>query len=149
MVIKESPLTEQLCGELIALSREWEDEDSCRGYRANTAEDLSGRRIFTARKDGELVGYLFGLLEREKNGNSVLKKDEAYFELEELYVKPAFRSQGLGRALYARAEQTLRCEASAILLSTATKDWRRILHFYLEELGMDFWSARLFHRITD
>lgn len=149
MELKESTLTEQLRAELIALSHDWEQEASCRGYRANTVEDLSGRRIFTARKDGELVGYLFGLLEREKNGNSVLKKDEAYFELEELYVKPAFRSQGLGRALYARAEQTLRHEASAILLSTATRDWRRILHFYLEELGMDFWSARLFHRITD
>ena len=51
------------------------------------------------------------------------------------------------KALYAAAEEALRGEARVILLSTATKDFRRILHFYLEELGMDFWSARLFKEI--
>jgi hypothetical protein len=30
------------------------------------------------------------------------------------------------------------------MLSTATKNARAILHFYLDELGMEFWSARLF-----
>ena len=34
-----------------------------------------------------------------------------------------------------------------IMLSTATKDYRRILHFYIDELGMDFWYARLFRKI--
>jgi len=34
-----------------------------------------------------------------------------------------------------------------IFLSTATKDWRKIFHFYIEELGMEFWSARLFKKL--
>ena len=34
-----------------------------------------------------------------------------------------------------------------LMLSTATKDCKRILHFYLDELGMDFWSARLFKKL--
>ena len=71
-----------------------------------------------------------------------------YFELEELYVVPERRSQGIGRELFSFAEKTLGGEAAYILLGTATKDWRRILHFYLDELGMDFWSARLFKKTT-
>ena len=35
-------------------------------------------------------------------------------------------------------------EADFVLLSTATRNWRAILHFYIDELGMEFWSARLF-----
>ena len=34
-----------------------------------------------------------------------------------------------------------------LMLSTATKNYKSILHFYIEELGMDFWSARLFKRL--
>jgi hypothetical protein len=34
------------------------------------------------------------------------------------------------------------------MLSTATKNWKAIFHFYLDELGMKFWSARLFKKVT-
>ena len=34
-----------------------------------------------------------------------------------------------------------------IMLSTATKNYKSILHFYIDELGMDFWSARLFKKL--
>jgi len=34
-----------------------------------------------------------------------------------------------------------------IMLSTATKNYKSILHFYIDELGMDFWNARLFKKI--
>ena len=148
MEIAEEYLTDGLERELIALSRDWEREDSCRGYRENARADLEGRRFFTAREDGALLAYLFGIMETEEKGNSVLKQGEPYFELEELYVVPERRSQGIGRELYAFAEKTLAGETEQILLGTATKDWRRILHFYIEELGMDFWSARLFKKIT-
>ena len=59
------------------------------------------------------------------------------------------RSRGFGSALFRFAEEAVRGEASYMMVSTATKNWRAILHFYLEELGMDFWNARLFKRITD
>ena len=54
MEIAEERLSAKLSGELIALSRDWEGEDSCRGYRENGPEDLAGNRIFTAREDGAL-----------------------------------------------------------------------------------------------
>jgi len=34
-----------------------------------------------------------------------------------------------------------------LFLSTATKDYKRILHFYIDEMGMDFWTARLFKKL--
>ena len=41
---------------------------------------------------------------------------EPYAELTELYVEPAFRRRGLGRALIARAEQLARARGAADLL---------------------------------
>ena len=68
-----------------------------------------------------------------------------YFEIEELYVVTAHRSKGIGRRLFALAEETARQDGLPyLMLSTATKNARAILHFYLDELGMEFWSARLF-----
>ena len=144
----EAEPNDTLFARLIALSADWEREDSCRGYRENTEEDLRGRRVFVAEEDGEIVGYLFGRTENAERSSTVMDKGTAYFELEELYVIPSRRSQGVGRRLFALAEQAARAEGlGQVLLSTATKDWRAILHFYIEELGMDFWSARLFKKL--
>lgn len=71
-----------------------------------------------------------------------------YFEVEELYVKPAHRSRGIGRRLFMLLEETMKGEGvEYILLSTATKNYRAVLHFYIDELEMQFWNARLFKRI--
>ena len=146
--IREEQLNEALAAELIALSEDWEAEQSCTGYRKNGWDDLKDERFFLAREDGELIGYLFGHLEKAEKMSSVMPEGTPYFELEELYVRPERRSQGLGRALFEHAEAELKAEGvPMLLLGTATKDWRRILHFYLEELGMDFWSARLYKRL--
>ncbi len=71
----------------------------------------------------------------------------ACFEVEELYVKPAYRSQGVGSALFRYAEEAVHGEAEFVTLGTATKNFQAILHFYINELGMEFWSARLFKKL--
>ena len=61
---------------------------------------------------------------------------------------PQRRSGGIGRALFGFVENQLRAEGvGCMVLSTATKNHRAILHFYLDELDMEFWSARLFKRL--
>ena len=150
IVIRETALTDAVMDTLIAFSRDWEAENSCHGYRANTAEDLEGRRVFLAldTENGERpVGYLFGLTETSRNASSVMPEGTACFEVEELYVVPACRSRGIGTALFRAAADAVRGEAAYITLSTATKNWRAILHFYLEELHMEFWNARLFMKL--
>lgn len=146
--IRESTGEEAALRDILALSEAWERENSCYGYRKNEKGDIEGRRIFTAEREGKTVGYLFGRKEYLKNTSSVAPDGTEYFEIEEIYVVAKYRSMGIGRALYEFLEERLKEEGTDyIFLSTATKDWRKIFHFYIEELGMEFWSARLFKKL--
>ena len=142
----EAGLSDAVTGTLIEMSAEWEAETSCHGYRKNTEEDIAGNRVFLAFSEGKTVGYVFGHHEKTDRATSVIPEGAAVFEVEEIYVRPEYRNAGIGRKLFTFAENAVRGEADYITLSTATKNWRAILHFYIDELGMDFWSARLFKK---
>ena len=149
MRIRETPLTDAVLERLISLSEDWEAENSCYGYRANERADIEGNRVFLAEEDGETVGYLFGHSFKSENMRSIMPEGTDCFEVEELYVVPAFRSRGIGAALFRHASEAVKAEAEYMILSTATRNWRAVFHFYLDELGMEFWSARLFKRIRE
>ncbi len=144
MTIQEVEPTGKLLEQLIALSWDWEAENSSHGYRKNTPADIEGNRVFVAFEEGAVIGYLFGHEEVIEKATSVYPAGTTSFELEELYVKPRYRNRGVGRALFQYVEKELAGKVDMILLGTATKDFRSILHFYIDELGMEFWSARLF-----
>ena len=146
LIYKETELNEEILSRLIAFSRDWEVEDSTYGYRANTKEDIEGNRIFVAEKEGQIIAYLFGHQEHSENMRSIMKEGTLFFEVEELYVIPEERNQGIGSMLFRYLEESLD-EEEYIVLSTATKNYRSILHFYLDELAMQFWSARLYKKI--
>lgn len=129
------------------LSEDWEKESTCHGCRKNSLENMEGNRIFLAIDDGAVIGYLFGHNLAAEKTNSIYQVGTVCFEIEELYVKPSSRSRGIGRELFWYAEKAVCSEADMLLLSTATRNFRAILHFYIDELGMEFWSARLFKRI--
>ncbi|MBD5161056.1 MAG: GNAT family N-acetyltransferase [Oscillibacter sp.] len=147
MVTREVPLTDEIVLTLITMSADWEAENSCHGYRKNGRGNLEGNRVFIAEESGEIIGYLFGKLKKSKNQGAVVPDGTDYFEVEELYVKPAYRSRGVGSALFRYVEEQVRPEAKYLMLGTATKDHRAILHFYIDELGMEFWSAALFKKL--
>ena len=144
---REFPLTQELMERLIAFSEDWAAEKSCTGYRANTPEDIEGNRVFLATEGEKVIAYLFGRAFLSKDSRSIMPDDTPCFEVEELYVVPERRSQGVGRALFEQASQIVSAEAQYILLSTATRNWRAILHFYIDELGMTFWNARLYKEL--
>ena len=148
MKISEVKADDKIYEELIRLSEKWEAENSCYGYRKNEEADIEGNRIFIARDGENVIGYLFGYLEKSERSTSIMPDGTPVFEVEELYVKPEYRSKGIGKMLFAYTESAVRNEADYIMLSTATKNWRAIFHFYLDELGMEFWSARLFKKVT-
>lgn len=147
MTIREAILDEKTLAVLIRLSEDWTAENSCYGYRPNEKSDIEGNQIFLAEEDGRTVGYLFGKVCPSKQMQSIMPEGTPYFEVEELYVVPERRSRGIGMKLFRHAEEALKAEAEYMVLSTATKNWKAIFHFYLDELDMSFWSARLFKKI--
>lgn len=145
----ETELTPAVLEVLKQMSADWAAENSCRGYFANDESDIRGNRIFLALDGDAPVGYLFGQVTRAKQTSTVMEENTPYFEVEELYIVPGWRSRGVGGALFRHAESQVKQDAEYILLSTATKNWRAILHFYIDELDMEFWNARLFKKIGD
>ena len=147
MLIHEVDLNEGVLAKLISFSEGWAAENSCYGYRPNDKSDIEGNRIFLAEDDGTIIGYLFGKVCGSKQMKSIMPEGTPFFEVEELYVIPEKRSQGVGEKLFRFAEDVVKAEAEYMVLSTATKNWKAIFHFYIDELNMNFWSARLFKKI--
>ena len=117
----------------------------CRGYGWWNTKDPIVPGIIVLIVTG--FAYLFGYTEKTKKNTSVLPECTAVFEVEEIYVVPEYRDRGIGKRLFLYAEKEVSQEAEYIMLSTATKNWKAILHFYIEELGMEFWNARLYKKI--
>ena len=147
MRIHETELTHEVLSALIKMSEDWAAENSCYGYRANEKSDIEGNRVFLAEEGGRAVGYLFGRVYKSENMQAVMPEGTPYFEVEEVYVAPEKRSRGIGRALFRFAENAVGSESEYMVLSTATKNWKAVFRFYLDELDMRLWSARLFKPI--
>ena len=129
MTIREAVLDEKTLAVLIGFSEDWAAENSCFGYRPNEKSDM------------------FGKVYPSKQMQSIMPEGTPYFEVEELYVVPERRSRGIGMKLFRYVEEAVKAEAEYMVLSTATKNWKAVFHFYLDELDMTFWSARLFKKI--
>ncbi len=132
---------------LIALSNRWENEEITYGYATNSAQSLQNEDIFLALSDNQPVGYLLCHTYFQENHTAAVPQGKRCLEIEEVYVLPEYRSQGLGQALFRTATDNYGDAIDYITLSTATKNYKSILHFYIEELGMTFWSARLFKKL--
>lgn len=134
--------------QVVELSKEWESENSTYGFRSDELEYINENRCFVAQINDKVIGYLFGKVFESKQMKSVMSEGTPYFELEELYVTPKYRSMGVGSMLYDYLENILKDEKiTQMVLSTATKDYESILNFYIKRKGMSFWSARLFKEI--
>ncbi len=148
MKIYEAELTEAVLEQLMAFSVDWEKENNCHGYVRNQRSAIEGNRVFLAEEEGRIIAYRFGKSFVSERRYAVMPESSSYFEAEELYVIPEKRSQGVGGRLFRFVEEKLRQEKTEyILLSTATKNHKAILHFYLDEMGMEFWNARLFKKL--
>lgn len=145
--IKKCELDDRNIKAVIALSKEWESEDLTYGYCANNKNDLIGKDLFLAYLNNEIVGYLFGKCSVLNEAITPIDKGSKCFEINEIYVKEKYRSQGIGKALFEYTENYHKQNVDYITLSTATKNYKNILNFYIEKMDMSFWSAKLFKKI--
>lgn len=131
--IKKCELDDRNIKAVIALSKEWESEDLTYGYCANDKNDLIGNDLFLAYSDAQIIGYLFGKCSVLNEAITPIDKGSKCFDINEIYVKEKYRSQGIGEALFEYTENYHKQNVDYITLSTATKNYKSILYFYIEK----------------
>ena len=102
--IKKCELDDRNIKAVIALSKEWESEDLTYGYCANDKNDLIGNDLFLAYSDAQIIGYLFGKCSVLNEAITPIDKGSKCFDINEIYVKEKYRSQGIGKALFEYTE---------------------------------------------
>ncbi len=145
-MIQKANFDDATVARLIELSRSWEEENSTFGYRANTKEDLQ-EPCFIALDGATIIGYGFGHFYQATKKTAIHEIDDCCFEVDELFVLKAYRSQGIGKQLMEALEKEARSKAKAITLVTATKDYKKVLHFYDACAGMTFHDAYMFKKL--
>ncbi len=142
MTYEKKELDENIVQSLIELSKAWENENCTHGIVANEADDIK-EPLYVAIDDNKIIGYIFGHYYTVENKTSYIELGEKCFMIDELYVLPKYRSQGVGRELFRKLQSEVKNSCAYITCSTSTKDYKKILHFYVDELDMDFHSAFL------
>ena len=131
--------------ELIKLSMDWVEEDCSYGMVTNTKDDIK-EPILVCKDNNLIIGYIFGHEYIEDKKRSCIELGAKCFMIDELYVKKEYRSQGIGKNLFQMFYNDILCKYDYYTLSTSTKDYKKILHFYIDELDMEFHSAFLFKK---
>lgn len=142
MEFKFVDLNENYIDDLLELSKKWEEENITNGYHKNAAEDLL-TPIVVAIENKKIIGYCFGEFYIEQSNFSYIKPGSKCFRICEIYVLPKYRNKGIGKTLIAMMQEHVKNECEFTVLSTSTKDYKKILKFYVEDAHMDFHSAFL------
>ena len=146
VAFESKELDEDTIDQLIGLSRIWEKEDITNGYRENTVEDLK-TPLITASINGKIIGYAFGHFFEQEKKISYAKTGDKCFDIDEIYVLPHFRNLGIGERILEEIENMVKDKCDFITLGTSTKDYEKILGFYIKKNGMTFHSAHLYKKI--
>ena len=142
---KKVTLDDEVVFQLIELSKVWAEENVTFGYVPNERSDLNEPCI-VALENNKIIGYVFGhYYDNEKKVADIAIGDKC-FEVDELYVLKEYRSQGVGKKLFELINEEVQDKVSYVTLPTATKDYKRILKFYVEMMDMTFHSAFLFKK---
>jgi GNAT superfamily N-acetyltransferase len=144
--IKIRECSEEDLATIRKMETDWADEDITYGQVAADLPELLkhlGRHFLVAEAYGEVIGFAYGSA-HTSDGLAVIPAGERYFEVDELYVAPERRGQGIGGALL---DDLLRRSweegMHRSLVYSATKDLESILRFYRKH-GFRSWHVRLF-----
>lgn len=140
--------TKDECANVSALSHQFAQENCCNGIIADNENYFFDKNVVVCVYDGEIVGYAYGEFDEEDKNKSYANKGDKYFYLDEMYVVPRMRCHGVGKMLFQFLEENaVLNNAKTIRLNAVSKDFVKLLNFYINVLGMDFWSAYLIKQI--
>ena len=142
IAIVKAVLDEKTVVRLLELSQIWVEEDNCFGMVANTRDDLV-EPCYIALDGEDIIGYAFGECIKATGKWGEIKEGDPCFRIDELYVLPEYRNQGIGKKLFNCLQQEAKAKAPYLVLNTSSKAYQRILRFYCEDVGMTFHSAFL------
>lgn len=142
------PATEGDIRGVAQLYHDWEAEAITLGLRADSEEDLTGklRGLFlVACHQERVVGFATGeVRELEADEWIVCPAGGRYLNIEDLYVVPDLRSQGIGSVLVKRLTAAAKAEsAEHVAVYSASQPSARIVRFY-ESLGLSVWFVQMF-----
>ena len=132
--------------QLLALSRDWAEEKTCPAYYANEEADFLDKDIYVALEGDKIVAYAYGEIKELTEATSYNLIGEKAFDLEELYVVPAWRKRGVGKELYRFLEEQIREQVDVIGVTAVSYQYEKLLRLYIDELGFDFKYAQLAKR---
>ena len=138
--MNQKKLDDDTVKSLIELSKQWQEEDCSYGMIVNTKDNLR-KPLYVAVEKDKIIGYIFGHYYKLENKTSYIEVGSNCFMIDEIYVIPSYRSKGVGKELFKLMENEIKESCDYITLSTSTKDYKKILHFYVDELDMNFHSA--------
>lgn len=146
--IEKAVLTKSLMSELIALSQIWRDEAISYGIVSNTKKDFVGKDIYVAYNNrNKVIGYLLCSFFIENKQTPTIPKNSEVCYVDELYVLKNYRNKGIGTLLFNKMNDDIKDKCDYIEVCTSTKDYEKIIHFYKDILGLNFWSAMFFTKI--
>src|SRR5688500_5102121 len=130
------------------LQKQLFEEDIIHGFVPETAEEIEksfNSYFLVAEINDEIIGFICGKI-RMSDGLAVIPKG-SYLEIENLYVAPQFRKQGIGGRLVdellTKAKQN---NIAYALLYSAAKDLHGILKFY-EQHNFQSWYVQMFQKL--
>lgn len=124
----------------------WAEEDCTYGYAADSSENIAQRLgpwFLIAELNQRIVGHVYGTL-RVSEGLAVLPAGERYFEIEDMYVQPEHRDEGIGGMLLDRLMTSVRENGvHRFMVYSSTKDSDTITRFYRRH-GFRTWYVQMF-----
>lgn len=130
---------------------DWETEAITGGFSADPVEtiaDAIGPYFLVTEADSRIVGFVSASI-RVSEDAGFFPDGQEFVCIDELYVRPEYRSQGIGRRLVQGIfEHAKREGINRFALTSNTKDFERVVEFYRSS-GFRTWNVTMFRDETE